>query len=195
MKNFFINNIIRNTKVEGPGIRHAIWFQGCEHACEGCFAQHTWDILQGNEYSVDYVAKELEDCVDGLTISGGEPFLQKESLNLLLKKINVKSIILFTGFTFEELLESEDQDIYDIIGKVDVLITGRFIKDLVEKKRPFAGSENQRFWFLTDFYSWEDFKNINNSIEIRIKSNGEILVNGMENSDNINLLAKAKNRD
>jgi len=183
----FINNIIKNTKVEGPGIRHGLWLQGCENKCKGCFAKHTWDIESGQKITVKEIVSELSDSEDGVTISGGEPFMQANSLFYILYNLKANSIILFTGFTMEELLVSDNEFILKCLDKIDVLITGRYVQKLPEKTRPFVGSENQRFWFLSNKYSWNDFKNIDNSVEIRIKKNGNVIINGMENPENIKL--------
>jgi len=185
----FINNIIKNTKVEGPGIRHGLWLQGCEKKCKGCFAKHTWDIESGQKFTVKDVVSELSDSEDGITISGGEPFLQAKSVFNILDNLKTKSVILFTGFTMEEILENKNIFILKCINKIDVLITGRYVQENPEKSRPFVGSENQRFWFLTNKYSWDDFKQLKNSIEIRIKNNGNIVINGMENPENIKMFS------
>jgi len=176
-----INNIIWETKVEGPGNRTAIWVQGCNKGCKGCFANHTWNDGEKHIYKVrDIISKlEMMDSVEGVTISGGEPIEQITPLLVLMKEIKNmnKGIILFTGNTKEEL---KSHIYYPLIASyVDVIKCGPFDINTKQSKYPMIGSSNQEFLFFTDRYSIEDFEK--NKVEVRIKKDGNVMINGMEN--------------
>ena len=141
--NMRINSIrYNNSHVDGPGIRTVLFMQGCDIHCKGCQNQSTWDIEGGREVSVDELACELKKRVFNkkITISGGEPLLQKEALKDLIYKLNNEGfdIALYTGHVREEVPE-------DIAKKVKYLKTGSFIESLKTTIKPFVGSSNQVF--------------------------------------------------
>lgn len=167
---------VSNVNVLGPGNRYGLWLQGCNKHCRGCIAPNSWDMHNGIEYSVDYLANEiLSENVEGITISGGEPFLQsKELCELLLKLKKEKDIgvIVYTGFSINELKKSTDFYILKILKIIDVLIDGEYIEEL-DDDRAFRGSSNQRIIHLSDRYV-NYFKNAN------ICRENEFLINGDE---------------
>lgn len=167
---------VSNVNVLGPGNRYGLWLQGCNKHCRGCIAPNSWDMHNGIEYSVDYLANEiLSENVEGITISGGEPFLQsKELCELLLKLKKEKDIgiIVYTGFSINELKKSTDFYILKILKFIDVLIDGEYIEEL-DDDRAFRGSSNQRIIHLSDRYV-NYFKNAN------ICRENEFLINGDE---------------
>ena len=181
-------NIIKNTKVEGPGNRYCIWVQGCSRHCKGCQAVHTWSHKGGELYYVkdiiedifkvaniisphpnppprggNYVypknennasCKELTHqenfSIEGVTFLGGEPFEQAEALGVIAEKIKKAglSVVCFTGCKFEDLkLEAKNKKLLD---NIDLLIDGEYIEELKDFSRPWCGSSNQRYHFLTD---------------------------------------------
>lgn len=173
-----VNRIICSTKVEGPGTRTSIWFQGCSRHCKGCFAKDTWGFEEKIKASVEELYEIVKNDVEseGITILGGEPLEQAEELLSLVQKIKKlgKTIILFTGYKYEYLLEN---DLFsEILKNVDVLVDGEFDEAQTDNSRPMVGSKNQRFFFITDAYTLKDFKN--NSIEVRITPDGYIHING-----------------
>lgn len=130
--------------VDGPGFRYTIFFQGCPHCCDGCHNPATWDINGGREESVCNIIEDLkkQKNLHGVTISGGEPFLQYDQLLKLLmaiKKLNYH-VIVFTGYTFEELLKKDSKALLYI----DVLIDGKYIEERRSLDLRFRGSTNQR---------------------------------------------------
>lgn len=136
--------------VDGEGIRTVIWFQGCSHNCYGCHNPEAHDFKAGFDKDVDEIVDELKklEFQDGVTFSGGDPMFQPEALLYLLKeikKLNLNSWV-YTGFTFEELLElSKKKEIYaDILNNTDVLVDGRFEMDKRSFNVVFRGSSNQR---------------------------------------------------
>ena len=138
-----INSIrYNNSVVDGPGIRTVLFMQGCDLHCKGCQNRSTWDVEKGKEVDIDDLVNELNKKVFNkkITISGGEPLMQKESLIELVTKLNDLGfdIALYTGH--------QKKDVPSILlDKVKYLKTGNFIQELKTTVKPFVGSENQVF--------------------------------------------------
>ena len=138
-----INSIkYNNSHVDGPGIRTVLFMQGCDLHCKGCQNKTTWELNRGKEISVDDLFNELKEKVFNkkITISGGEPLVQKEELKKLIDKLANAGfdIALYTGHVREDVPK-------EIIKKVKYLKTGRFVEDLKTTIKPFVGSSNQIF--------------------------------------------------
>ena len=157
-----IAGIIKNSVVNGIGIRDVIFLQGCYHHCEGCHNPETWDIYKGKYMDIMYLYNEIKDSPNNLTISGGEPLLQIDELIDLLKLIthtSDKTIWLYTGFTFETM---PDRWKWELSQYVDVLVDGKFEIDKKDLTLQFRGSSNQRLIDLKESVKknkvklWED---------------------------------------
>ncbi len=138
-----INSIrYNNSVVDGPGIRTVLFMQGCDLHCKGCQNKSTWNINKGIEIDIDYLVNELNKKVFNkkITISGGEPLMQKEALIELINKLSNLGfdIALYTGHQKEDVPSI-------LIKKVRYLKTGNFIQKLKTTIKPFVGSENQVF--------------------------------------------------
>ena len=138
--------ILHDSITDGPGLRSVIWFQGCERNCAGCHNLKTQDPTGGFLRDTDAIIDELKNrkMLSGVTISGGEPFNQKEALLTIvneLKKIGI-SIWIYTGYTYEELMT--DKTAQSILSAIDVLVDGPFILGLRDLGLRFRGSSNQR---------------------------------------------------
>jgi anaerobic ribonucleoside-triphosphate reductase activating protein len=143
--------------VDGEGLRYAIFVQGCPHRCEGCHNPDSWDISGGYDEDIRNIYDEItaNPLLDGVTFSGGEPFLQAEPLALLgamIKEHTSLNIITYTGYTFEELSELADESnkFRDLIAVSDVIVDGRFEKDKADSSLQFRGSSNQRVLVVSD---------------------------------------------
>ena len=181
-------NIIKNTKVEGPGNRYCIWVQGCSRHCKGCQAVHTWPHSGGELYDIEDIIRDIllqKDKIEGVTFLGGEPFEQAEALGIIAERLqeNGLSVLCFTGGKYEELLENTVNK--KLLDNTDLLIDGEFIQELTDYSRPWCGSSNQRYHFLTDRYNEEIFTKYKNKVEVNISENGQIFMNGMGNFDEI----------
>lgn len=138
--------------VDGEGVRCSLYVSGCPFACVGCFNEAAWSFRYGQVYSQELedqiVADLSQSYVQGLTLLGGEPFLNTEVCLSLIARMRAelgdsKDVWSWTGYTFEELLlESEDK--LALLKEVDVLVDGRF--DLAQRDPglQFRGSRNQR---------------------------------------------------
>ena len=184
-----VYKIIANTTVEGPGIRFCIWVQGCKKHCSGCWAKDTWKFGVGSKYTVEELFSLIkqETQLEGVTFLGGEPFEQTKELAVLAQMIKSAglSVVCFTGYTLEELRLKNSADINSFLENIDLLIDGGFEKEKFDLSRPWVGSSNQRFIFLTDRYNQEEISLYKNKIEVRISQDGKTEINGMGDFDKV----------
>lgn len=145
--------------VDGPGMRYTIFTQGCKHHCPGCHNPHTHDLDGGYFKSMFEIKDEIlsNPLLAGVTISGGDPIEQCDGMLLLttyLKNMapQVKSIMMYTGYTYEELVNIEDDHKRDVIRlllkNLEVLVDGRYDEKLKSMDTKFRGSSNQRYIML-----------------------------------------------
>lgn len=178
-----IHRIIEKTTVEGPGVRFCVWVQGCPHRCKGCFNSETWDKNKGYKINPEELVQKILNAngIEGITLLGGEPFEQAKCLSYIAEKVkqNSLSVLAFSGYTHAQLISKNDYYINKLLKYTDLLIDGKYIEALTDYSRPWAGSSNQKFIFLSDRYCEDDLKHYKNNIEIRIDKNGSITLNGM----------------
>ena len=178
-----IYKIIKNTEVEGPGRRFCIWTQGCSRHCKGCFAKQTWEFGVGKSFTVDDLWNEIkaENGIEGITLLGGEPFEQAQALSLLAQKVKETglSVMTFSGNSYDDLKNSKDIFVQKLLKYTDLLVDGEFREDCFDLSRPWVGSKNQRYIFLSGRYSLQEIMRCNNKIELHIDKNGVVFVNGM----------------
>lgn len=163
------------TDVLGPGRRLCIWLQGCKRHCPGCLSPEWRPLVKVNLVRPDVLAQTCQSLdFDGITFSGGEPFLQARAaasfLDKLAKPVNV---ICFTGNTYEDLLQ--DADAVSFLEHIDVLIDGEY-KEQEYVTRGLRGSSNQRFIRLTDRLDSVDFENFPRKLEIHVKKRETFMV-------------------
>lgn len=146
MNKISILDIVRDTTVDGPGFRTAIYGAGCLHKCKGCHNPQSWDINNGRLYTVETLLEIIkQDEFSNVTFSGGDPFFQIEGFTELAKRIKAetsKNIWCYTGFTFEQIIQSSR--LSQILPFIDVLVDGRYIDILRDTDLQFRGSCNQR---------------------------------------------------
>ena len=180
-------NILKNTKVEGPENRYCIWTQGCSRHCKGCQAVHTWSHSAGILYEVEDIISDIkkQKNIEGVTFLGGEPFEQPLALGEIAKEVKKLGlgVLCFTGNYIEELQACEINNL--LLNNIDLLIDGPFEVDKIDFSRPWCGSTNQRYHFLTNRYSEEILKKYKNKVEVNISKSGFIFVNGMGDFDDI----------
>ena len=137
--------------VDGEGVRNSLYVSGCMFHCKGCYNAATWSFKAGIPYTKELEEQIMLDLaqpyVQGLTLLGGEPFLNTGILIPLVKRIRKelpeKDIWSWTGYTWEELM-LETPDKLELLQLVDILVDGRF--DIAKKNLmlQFRGSSNQR---------------------------------------------------
>jgi len=138
----------RESIVNGPGIRYTVFFQGCKRACKGCHNRGTWDLDGGREIALEVIKRDIDrdQLATGLTLSGGEPFLQpKAALELAMHaKRRGWTVWCWTGYTIEELIASERKEVLDLLDAIDFLVDGAFVEELKTLDVRWVGSVNQR---------------------------------------------------
>lgn len=148
MKKLRISGIIPESIVDGPGFRYVVFVQGCPHECHGCHNPQTHDFMGGTEVDLEDILAEIRKnpIVKGVTFSGGEPFCQAEGLTQLaeeLKKMG-KHLMVYSGYTWEELMTQEDPYIRQLLSFSDILVDGRYVEAQRNILLKFRGSLNQR---------------------------------------------------
>lgn len=140
----------KESSMDGPGIRYTIFCQGCVHNCAGCYSKQTHDINGGYFVELNDLLNEIVNSktIDGVTLSGGEPFLQARQLAKLCEEIKKRSrrelsIITYTGFTLEDLKEGNYYT-KKLLEYTDVLIDGKFLEYQRDEKLSYRGSSNQK---------------------------------------------------
>lgn len=149
------HNITKADMLNGEGLRVVLWTSGCSHNCTACQNAITWNCNDGLDFDLEAkeeIFKELEqDYCSGLTLSGGDPLFIKnrEDISKLVVEVSEKfpnkTIWIYTGYTFEELLLEKNSDKYieTILNNTDVLLDGKFIIHLAQEKLHYVGSSNQ----------------------------------------------------
>lgn len=122
----------------GDGARYVVFTQGCAHHCQGCHNPDTWDFNGGYEIDVDAIADDYKKhhLVDGITLSGGDPFYQQEACIELLKRLPGVNVWIYTGYNYDDIRNTE------LAERADVLVTGPFVESLYCEGKMY-GSSNQ----------------------------------------------------
>lgn len=153
--------ILPRTRALGPFDRFALWVQGCPRACPGCMTPDARPFRDDRWVSLDALSARIlaEPGIEGITVSGGEPFCQAEALSMLLERIcrsRDMGVIAYTGFTREQLwdpVECGDTDAARrLLSRVDLLIDGPYVREL-DDGLSLRGSSNQRIHLLTGRYA------------------------------------------
>ena len=139
---------VKESIVDGPGIRYTVFTQGCPHHCPGCHNPQTWAFEGGQPTTAQALFEDFQKdpILKGITFSGGEPFCQPEPLTELAKLVHGagKDVTIFTGYTYEQLLEKQDPAVDALLAQCDLLIDGPFVMAQRNLELRFRGSENQR---------------------------------------------------
>ena len=142
--------VVRESIVDGPGIRFVVFCQGCPHHCPGCHNPVTHDFDGGYPCDVSKIIDAIDQnpLLDGVTFSGGEPACQPKGFLTLAKAVKERNlnIIMYSGYTLEELTEMSKSDaaLADLMNLIDYLIDGRYEAELRDLTLSFRGSQNQR---------------------------------------------------
>lgn len=139
--------VVNDSIVDGVGLRFAIFTQGCPHHCAGCHNPKSHDINGGYEEETYHLLEMIDQnpLLDGITLSGGEPFIQPEPLIELVKKVKKRHlhVMIYSGYTFEELMQGTAQQ-KELLGLCDLLVDGRFDIEKRSLSLLYRGSSNQR---------------------------------------------------
>lgn len=135
-----IAGVLPCSLVNGEGVRYVVFTQGCGHRCPECQNPETWDFEGGYEAAAEEIAKDYlkhGHLLDGITLSGGDPFYQQEACMELLDRLPGVNVWLYTGFLYEEIKDTE------LARRADVIVDGPFVAEL-KCEGPYRGSSNQK---------------------------------------------------
>ena len=143
-----IAGTVKDSIVDGPGLRYVIFTQGCPHHCPGCHNPQTHDFQGGQDADVDKILDEIfnNPILSGVTFSGGEPFCQAEALVPIAEilKERGKHLMIYTGYLLEQLQKMENEAVKRLLELADIIVDGAFILEQRNLTLSYRGSENQR---------------------------------------------------
>jgi len=160
VNSLYLGDWIEKTDLEGPGFRAALFLSGCSLRCPGCCNPHLFHRKKEQLLPVSEVLKLVTSVlgIEGISVLGGEPLEQSLALcNFLslLRRDTDLSVMLYTGYTMEEI--AQDKAKASVLPFVDVLVDGRYQKENRTSEQKFIGSSNQKLYLLTDRYQASDF--------------------------------------
>lgn len=136
--------------VDGDGVRVVLFTSGCAHHCKNCHNPMTWSCDYGDEYTDD-IKKRIGDrlnksYISGLTLSGGDPLLNPKNTLAMIDGLNVKKLWIYTGYTWEEIIErcKSDINLFSLVSKASIIVDGKYIEEQKDSSLVFKGSANQR---------------------------------------------------
>lgn len=135
-----ISGVLTCSLVNGEGVRYVIFTQGCAHDCKGCQNPDTWDFNGGYEVNVTELVADIskrKKYLDGITLSGGDPFYQHGECVELLKMLPDMNVWIYTGFSYEDIRDTE------LAKMANVIVDGPFVEEL-RCEGQYFGSSNQR---------------------------------------------------
>lgn len=148
-----VARVLPRSAANGPGDRFVIWVQGCPLACAGCWNPDTWAFERRDLREVEALAAEIVGTsgIEGVTFSGGEPFMQARALAALAEVLRAAglSVFIFTGYDLTELTTPEHRA---LLALADVVVTGRYVEAERTLDLSWRGSANQEVHFLTHRY-------------------------------------------
>lgn len=145
-----IAGFLDNSFVNGEGIRSVVFVSGCKHKCNGCHNETMQKYDYGDKVSIEELYKRIMNnvpLIKGVTFSGGEPFDSAEGLSCLAKKLKCEGLNIwcYTGYKFEEIIKEKDKSNWkQLLAHIDILVDGKFEKELTDNAPKYAGSRNQR---------------------------------------------------
>lgn len=150
MSSIQIAGVVRESIVDGPGIRFALFTQGCPHHCKGCHNPQSHNFAGGSSVRCEDILAEIDKnpLLSGVTFSGGEPFCQPESLCELAQGVKQRALglMIYTGYTYEQLCDMAAQNpaVGGLMQLADYIVDGRFELAQRDLTLAFRGSRNQR---------------------------------------------------
>ena len=172
-----------STAALGPGLRSVLWVQGCPIGCPGCISPQWIPIKPAKLIAIESAVEMMlvDSRIEGITISGGEPFLQAAALAKFINLIRMKRdlhVLVFTGFHHQRLVERPPYPgVQELLAQIDIIVDGPYVEAL-NQGDTFAGSRNQRILRLTNRQDPGDGKWPLRDLEIHIR-NGSLLTVGI----------------
>ncbi len=179
------------TRAEGPGVRWAVWVQGCSIGCAGCCNPHTWEKSGGYTVAVSELIRQAAAApVEGITLLGGEPFDQANALADLATAARAegRGVMTLTGYRFEVLRRGSQPGWAELLAATDLLVDGPYLEAQRDLVRPWVGSRNQRFIHLSGRYRTALGMSQRDRVELRIRRDGAVAVNGWPDAELVTAL-------
>lgn len=169
---------LRRSAANGPGERFVLWVQGCPLACPGCWNPDTWAFKRRELTDVEELAGDIlaTQGIEGVTFTGGEPFVQAQALAALAAQIRAAglSVFVFTGYDLEELTKPAHRA---LLALTDVIVTGRYVEAERREGLAWRGSANQQVHFLSSRYGPSDMDEAP-EVELHLNEDGSVTVTG-----------------
>lgn len=147
-KKINVSGIVNESIVDGDGVRLTVFLQGCTRQCKGCHNPDTWENKEVQLMSAEEIMEiyNSSPLLNGITLSGGEPFLQASKLVRLVDEIHKigGDVWCYTGYTLQELQNIKQAA--ELLKRIDVLVDGPFIESERDLTLKFRGSRNQNIW-------------------------------------------------
>lgn len=176
-----VASVVDRTRAEGPGLRFALWVQGCPFRCLRCCNPEQLAFVPRESVSPEALAERaLGAGVEGVSLLGGEPFAQAAPLARFARLVSGAglSVMVYSGYTLAELRALSDEGAAELLAVTDLLVDGRYEAERRTDARRWIGSSNQRLHFLTGRYAPDDPCFVGrNTLEIHLRD-GEIVLNG-----------------
>ena len=149
----YISGLVKESLVDGIGIRTTIFISGCRHYCKGCQNPETHNFKRGIEFDEALQWEIIDDIknnplIQGITLSGGDPMFSAKELVEFVKlakdELDDINIWCYTGFTYEMIISGNDLDMIELLKMCNVVVDGKFIEEQKDITLSFKGSKNQR---------------------------------------------------
>lgn len=148
MDKISVIKIVHSTSVDGVGLRNSLYVAGCPLRCKGCHNQSSWDIKSGNWLSVEDIFQQLNIDDFNISILGGEPLMQYESVvhlcKLIKERLPHKTIWMWSGYTLKDI----ELHFPNILKYIDVLVDGPYLEEYKTLNLPWRGSINQKLIYI-----------------------------------------------
>lgn len=190
-----VGRILHEVGAEGPGLRTAVWVQGCSIRCRGCINPELFDARGGTDAAPEDIVRDaLAAGAEGFTLLGGEPLDQPEAIGELARQAQAAGlgVICFTGYRHEVIAARPEAA--TLLRHTDLLVDGEYQQQHPETRRTLVGSSNQRFIHLTDRYRDRlpaEGERRKNRVELRIGPDGAIQMAGFLTREGVGEWAEA----
>ncbi|TYQ28383.1 radical SAM protein [Pseudanabaena sp. UWO311] len=187
-----IMGYLNRSEVNGPGCRAVVWVQGCWRECPDCFNPASWSLAVNQLVSVEELAERIlsEPANQGVTFSGGEPFLQATALAALAKQIKTAglNVMSFTGYTLSELRSPKaPEGAVDLLNQLDILIDGPYVSALaIHKPDSPVSSRNQRLHIFNPAFA-DKIDWASDQTEIHILKDGTYVFTGFRGQMDVDI--------
>lgn len=148
-KSLQVAGFLDNSLVNGEGLRSVLFVSGCRHKCPGCHNNSMQEFDYGDKVSLMEILERIKSnvpLINGVTFSGGDPFEQAQELSWLAGEIKAMGLNIwcYSGYTYGEILESQDTNKIGLLKKIDVLVDGKYEEKLKKGSLKYTGSSNQK---------------------------------------------------